>query len=237
VTRSVCIVLVALLGASHVLAGMPSPLPENPGRVLRLGDSPLMRLQTISFFLLVFLLSAAAVRFLWNWVARDYPRLPRLTYGRAVGVVFLWGLLFVLVLTMISGARELMTPGAWQKQGFTYRLAADPPPAAEPDPETTRRQHMEKLRTALWQFAATHQGKFPVGDEVTAIPTALWEVPGGGGLRYFYVPNLSAGHVPDVLVYEPELDPVRRLVLRTNGDIVLVTSVDLRPLHGTGRQP
>ena len=33
-----------------------------------------------------------------------------------------WGSLFVLVLTMISGARELMTPGAWKKDGITYVL-------------------------------------------------------------------------------------------------------------------
>jgi len=26
------------------------------------------------------------------------------------------------VLTMISGARELMTPGAWEKDGAIYRL-------------------------------------------------------------------------------------------------------------------
>ena len=27
-----------------------------------------------------------------------------------------------VVLAMISGARELMTPGAWEKHGATYRL-------------------------------------------------------------------------------------------------------------------
>ncbi len=37
-------------------------------------------------------------------------------------MVVLWGLLFTVVLAMISGARELMTPGAWEKQGATYRL-------------------------------------------------------------------------------------------------------------------
>jgi hypothetical protein len=38
---------------------------------------------------------------------------------------------------MISGARELMTPGAWEKQGVTYRLADQaeakaPPQGDEP---------------------------------------------------------------------------------------------------------
>src|SRR5206468_1591007 len=125
--------------------------------VLRLDESVLVRLQTISFFLLGFLLSAAAVRWLWNSLRRDFPQLPRLSFGRALAGVLLWGLLFVVVLTMISGARELMTPGAWKKQGFTYRLADDGPPAAEPSPEAVRRQHLERLRTALWHFAATHR--------------------------------------------------------------------------------
>jgi len=52
--------------------------------------------------------------------------LPRLSFGRALAGVILWGLLFFIVLTMISGARELMTPGAWKKDGATYKLADDP---------------------------------------------------------------------------------------------------------------
>jgi hypothetical protein len=55
---------------------------------------------------------------LWNSLQRDFPRLPRLSFSRALAGVVLWGLLFIIVLTMISGARELMTPGAWQRQGF-----------------------------------------------------------------------------------------------------------------------
>ncbi|QEL13591.1 hypothetical protein [Limnoglobus roseus] len=210
-------------------AGMPAPLPVNPERITQLGDAPLARLQTISFFLLVFFLSAVALRAIWNYVRRDFPALPRLSFGRAVAVVFLWGILFVIVLTMISGARELMTPGAWRRQGATYKLADAPPSAAQPESEmAARRLHLERLRTALWQFAATHNGRFPGTDELTALPAELWDVPTAGGLRFLYVPGRSAGHVPDVLVYEPELDPDHRLVLRTNGDIVELSSAEIR---------
>jgi hypothetical protein len=101
---------------------MPSPLPTNVDRVLQLNEPALARFQTISFFLLIFVLCATAVMLLWNYVQRDFPALPRLTFGRAAVGVFLWGLMFIIVLTMISGARELMTPGAWEKQGFTYKL-------------------------------------------------------------------------------------------------------------------
>jgi hypothetical protein len=206
---------------------MPAPLPTNVGKIMRLEEWTLERLQAISFFLVVFLACAGALQLLWNFVQRDFPALPRLTFLRALAGVFLWGLLFVIVLTMISGARELMTPGAWEKQGFTYKLATAPKPPEEPNSETSRRQHLEQLRTALWHFAATHNGRFPSLAEVGAIKTALWEVPESSGMRYGYVPDLRAGYAPELLAYEPELYPDQRLVLKANGDIVMMRSADI----------
>src|SRR5262249_31949298 len=191
-----CCLLLAL--ASTAAAGMASPLPTEPAvyrKVLRLDDPARERLQAISFFVLGLLLCAAAVRWLWNSFQRDFPRLPRLSFGRALAGVLLWGLLFVVVLTMIAGARELMTPGAWRKQGFTYRLADQPAPSPQPTSEALGRQQLERLRTALWHFAATHQGRFPSTAEMSAIPAELWEVPESGGLRYLYIAGLSAGHL------------------------------------------
>ena len=109
--------LLALSGALPAHAGMPS---------WDLSDLARARLDSISFFLVVFLLLALLVKLLWNYLGRDFPKLPKLTYPRAMAVVTLWGLLFLLVLTMISGARELMTPGAWEKQGSTYKLKGGP---------------------------------------------------------------------------------------------------------------
>jgi hypothetical protein len=125
--------LLIAIQASTAQAGMPSPLPFEVPRVLQLSTPALERFQTISFFLFVFALCSAIVMFLWNYLQRDFPRLPRLTFGRAAAGVFLWGLLFVIVLTMISGARELMTPRAWEQRGYTYQIAEPPSPAvAEP---------------------------------------------------------------------------------------------------------
>ena len=73
---------------------------------------------------------------------RDFPKLPRLTFFKACGVVLMWGLLSIIVLTMISGARELMTPGAWVKQGFTYRLAPD----AKPEEPSSAKRAQEASR-------------------------------------------------------------------------------------------
>jgi len=228
---TVFLLVIGLFGVlpSIAEAGMPSPLPINPRRVLRLSDSALSRFEAISFFVLVFLLAAKGIQMLWNYFRRDFPKLPRLSFGKALAGLFLWGLLFVIVLTMISGARELMTPGAWEKRGATYRLTGGEQAATanDPDPESARRQHLEKLRTALWQFAATHQGQFPKVSEQTAIADECWEVPESGGMRYFYVTGLQAGHAPEILAYEPELVPGRRLVLKTTGDIMIMASAEL----------
>ena len=101
----------------EILAGMST---------FTLTDLARMRIDAISFFLLVLLLSAWGVQRLWNALAKDFVRLPTMSYKRALGVITLWGFLFVLVLTMISGARELLTPGAWEKNGATYKLKGRP---------------------------------------------------------------------------------------------------------------
>lgn len=129
-------VLSGLLLASAAQAGMPAPLPSDwtqdstpswaphdSARSSMVGPY----LQGISFFVVGLLLCAWAVKGLWYVLRRDLTWLPALSYGRSLSLVILWGLLFVVVLTMISGARELMTPGAWQKKGWTYELA-DPRP-------------------------------------------------------------------------------------------------------------
>ena len=123
--------VIALATPGVARAGMPS---------ITLTDVARLRVESLSFFLLVFLLSAGVVQLLWNWLRADFPRLPRLSYPKAVGVVTLWGLLFVVVLTMISGARELLTPGAWEKVGLTYKLAKPKEgQPAQPPTDTVRR--------------------------------------------------------------------------------------------------
>ena len=104
--------------AQPALAGMPAPFT--------LREMARLRIEAISFFLVILLASAKGVQWIWNGLRSSAANLPRLTYGKALGLVSLWGLLFIVVLAMISGARELMTPGAWERQGATYRLV---PPA------------------------------------------------------------------------------------------------------------
>ncbi len=122
-----------------------------------------------------------------------------------------------------------MTPGAWRKDGFTYKLADDPVDA--------RRRQLERLRTALLQHAATHQGRFPTSSDIGEIPDDLWAVPDGAGLRFQYVPGRTAGKSPDLLAYEPELDSARRWVLLANGDIVQKSSAEIKVLLDSGGRP
>jgi hypothetical protein len=87
--RCFLVVCSLMLMQAPARAGMPAPLPSDPVRITRLTDSAMTRLQTISFFLGVLGLSALAVRLLWNCLRRDFPRLPRLSYSRALAAVLL----------------------------------------------------------------------------------------------------------------------------------------------------
>jgi hypothetical protein len=218
-----------------VAAWLVCPAPAWAGMSsVDLSDWAALRVEAISFFLLVLVGSAAVVRWLWNSLAADFPRLPRLTYRRALAAVVLWGVLLVVVLTMIAGARELLTPGAWQKQGVLYKVAgpaeSKPPAGEDKDPQVQRRQHLAALEKALWAYAATHGGKFPAQSDA-AVEASLWEMPGGGGMHYLYVSGkkaVSSADPLEALACEPEIYGPSRLVLTTGGQIVPMTSSELR---------
>jgi hypothetical protein len=198
---------IAALGFSLVLilagvaqAGMPSITLADVRRVLDLSDLTRQRLEAISFFLLGLLACAGVIRAIWNGLRADFPWLPRLSFGKALGVVVLWGLLFVVVLTMISGARELMTPGAWEKKGWTYQLAQDAPTSVERQ-ITARTEAIERLRDALFAYAVDHEWRYPPPEAANVIPSATWIVPESDGQRYIYVGGSvfvqdARGHIP-----------------------------------------
>lgn len=190
------ILLVSL--TSPLMAGMP---------IVTISDVWTMRLQSISFFLLLLALSALGVMSLWNYLRRDFTALPRLSYLRSLSLVLLLGLLFMVVLTMISGARELMTPGAWTKQGATYVLK-------DAGSEAQRRERLQALRDSLSTYAAMNDGRFPPHDAVQSIPADRWLGP--DGRRYVYVPG--GQREGDVVVVAYEQGPVGRTVLALMSD-------------------
>ncbi len=206
--------------------------------VVTLSDLARVRLQTLSFFLVGFLVSAWLIQLLWNGLRRDFSRLPRLSYCKALGVTSLWGLLFVLVLTMIAGARELLTPGAWEKQGTTYKIKG--PVEEEPAPagptERDRENHLLRLRTALWDYARRNENILPARLENTDVPSPLRCVPDSSGVPYIYVRDLKvkAGEGVFPLVYEPEVFGPTRMVLFTNGEVRRMTLDDILALQPGG---
>jgi hypothetical protein len=210
------IVILLLLASSPLHAGMPS---------FTINEVAALRFQTLSFFIVLFLLCGLGLKLLWNHLAKDFPRLPRLTYGRSLCVLALWGLLFVLVLTMISGARELMTPGAWMKNGATYQLANGPDAM-----EMGRRQRLELLRSALWQWAERHEGGLPAHDLVGDIPTTAWQVLDPSGLRYIYLPGAKRDSGHRLIAYEPGIYGKERLALFADGEIAKLPLAEITTL-------
>src|SRR5262249_13681773 len=158
-------------------------------------------------------------------------------YFRAVGLVTLWGLLFVLVLTMISGARELMTPGAWEPGGVTYRLATKPVPAVPaPSADEPRRRQLTLLKEALWQYARGHKGRFPPSSTDPAISRQRWQLPDDSGMEYVYAGGTVTPLDGVPLTYEPEVYPDGRWVLFSDGEVRRLPSDELVRLLAAGKK-
>ncbi len=209
--RFVCVLALS----APALAGMPS---------FRLDSVAELRAQSISFFLLCFLLGGLLFQWLWNGARADFPRLPRLRYRGALGVLAVWGLLVLVVLTMISGARELLTPGAWEADGATYTLSAAAGGEAGADAQA-RIENMGFLREALFAYAAAHDGRFPPDDFVPEISPKLWQLP-GSTVRVVYVPGRVRNQGAP-LAYEPGAVEGPRVVLLATGEIVRMSPTEL----------
>lgn len=197
-------------------AGMPS---------YDLTDMARLRFQEISFFVVLFLACGGLLWFLWNYVAKGIPGLPRLEFKRALGLMLILSLGMLLVLSMISGARELLTPGAWRKQGSTYQVNDA---ASEP----LRRQAMELLRSALMTYARDHEGAFPPHDYTPEIPEHLWRAPDAGGTRFIYVGGKLTNEPPKLLACEPAHFREPRFVLTTDGKIQQLDNARVRAALG-----
>lgn len=203
-------------------AGMPS---------VTISDLAEMRLHAISFFIAGFLASAWIVKGVWNYLARDFPKLPRLSFGRATSLVFLWGLLFIVVLTMISGARELMTPGAWEKHNWTYKLPAERnagPAAPNGDPLlVVRESQLKRLFSQLSAYADSHDGRFPASPQDSQISAELWQLPERVGIDYLYRTGLTKSDGQSILAFEPDVYGNAPAVLLVNGRVLQMSPREL----------
>lgn len=213
-----------------VLAGMPS---------YSLNAQLREQLQAISFFLVVILLSSLLVRGLGNYLLRAWENSTRINYRQSIAICLLWGLASIVVLTMISGARELMTPGAWKRQGWTHTLTnyserqPDPEPAGKETEENRliqeRERILELLKARLLVFAMQHGGRFPDSFEEADLSKEDWQLPEGMLGHYILVPGQTFQSTPTPLVIEPEIDG-RQHVLAVNGSTMSLSPSVLRQL-------
>ena len=63
--------------------------------VITLTDVAKMRAESLSFFIVAYLVMALLVKWLWNYLAKSFERLPRLNYKRALALALISGLLLV----------------------------------------------------------------------------------------------------------------------------------------------
>lgn len=193
---------------STAYAGMPS---------FTLTDIARFRFSTISFFLMIYIAASFIILRLWNFLRKDFHHLPKLSFFKALVFVFLWGLAFHLILVMIAGTRELMTPEAWEKAGVIHKLSPD----TFQQSIDTRRHKLEVLKQGLWRFAESHAGQFPHEQERSSLPEEAWLAP-AGDLKYRYVDGLAIKSLPIPLAYEPDTYGQERMALLTNGQIELL---------------
>lgn len=214
--RLLLLLAIAWPGLTH--AGMPSP---------SLTDAAAARLDVISFFLVAFFVSALLLRWAWNCMAKDFAWMPPLRIRSAIGLLLVCSLFLYVVLTMISGARELMTPGAWVKSGITYQLAT-PDRDHKTWLDSARRSALENLRDALWLYANSHGGKLPPHKEDDAIAPALWAGIHPQDESLAYVPGGTPGNSTRIVAYEPDAYGGQRFVLLRDGTVMRLSAPELR---------
>lgn len=203
-----------------VLIGV-SELPAQAGMtVYGLGDIYRLRLEEISFLLFLLLGCAFFIKLLWNYAFKGFASIPRIKFLQAVAVSILFGLVMLLILTMISGIREVLTPGAWRHQGTSYKLNAS---AQEP----VRRRSLEHLRVSLMSYAQAHDGKFPPTDFGGEISDKIWESPDEAGSHYIYRGGLTTLETNAVLAVEPAMFGEKRLVLFVSGKIEMLANPEI----------
>ncbi len=197
------VLLLLMVSAPALRAGMPS---------YDLDDVVALRLQDISFFLLLTVGAAFGFKLVWNAAFKEVAKVPQLKFKQSLVLTFVLGLLMLLVLTMISGARELLTPGAWKKQGSTYKLA-------EPASLEERTARLRQLHQLIQVYAVNHGGKRPLHEFVPDIPPSLWQSGDSAGTRLIYVTWSATNAANPVLVAEPASFGAKRLGLFNDGTV------------------
>ena len=185
--------------------------------VITLRDVAEARIQSISFFIFIYLILAWAVKRLWNYLAKSFEWMPVINFGKALCLMLVSGLFLYVILTMISGARELMTPGAWEKKGIGYQLQND----AVKDKK--RQQSLADLREALWLHANAHDGVFPHNLHSLGAKQSPPK-----NYQFRYIAGRKIDDENSILAYEPFSTSKKRFVLYADGSIEARTEIEIK---------
>ncbi len=192
------------------VAGMPQ---------IRLTDFARLRLEVMSFFLVALLLLAWIFQLLWNAISKDIPSWPKLHFRGAAGILVVTLLLLGLVLSMITGARELMTPRAWKPKGSTFVLQEHHAGQSKEWLDSACQQRIQNLRDALWEYAANHDRNLPPHRLTDGVPLQTWLTIDPGGARFDYWAGARADEGDRLVVVEPAVFGEERFVLWSSGVI------------------
>lgn len=198
--------------------------------VYGLNDFYRLRVEEISFLVVLLLVCSLILKLVWNYAFKGFTVVPRIRYFQALALSILFGLVMLLILTMISGIREVLTPGAWRHQGTSYKLNA---PAQDP----ARLRSLEYLRSALINYAQAHGGKFPATDFSDEINEKLWESPDENGSHYIYRGGLTLADTNALLAVEPVMFGERRFGLFVSGRITLLTNSEIESTLSAASKP
>jgi len=90
-----------------------------------------------------------------------------------------------------------------------------------------RKRSIEHLRAALFDYARTHDGRFPPHDFVAEIPEKIWESPDENGSHYVYHGGRTTNDRTAVLAVEPPNFGDRRFALFGSGNIQLLSGDEI----------
>ena len=119
---------------------------------------------------------------------------------------------------MIFGAKELMTPGAWQKDGFTYSLTEPDGTAVDRSCREDREAQLKALWGELSRYALQNEGRFPARRDAEVIPVENWSLPNLPTVQYHYLEGRNANE-DGILAFEPDAFEDGQLALMTSGEI------------------
>jgi len=203
-----------MMPGKFIIAGMPALLPWDSEPSPLVSEPFSRQVQLLIGSVIVLFISAAIVKGLWNSLTKDFESLPRLSYPRALGMTLLWGFAMVVALMLIDGARHTLSPSAWVRNGFTYRLTTEEERILNAYRQQ-RRERLQNLYVDIMKYLESHDGALP--HTLTEVESDHLEVPENTELRYLW--KFDAENSTFQII-EPELIDEVRYAITKKGEVI-----------------